>query len=295
MKVVVTGSLGHIGKPLTEELISKGHMVTVVSSNPEKQAAIEALGATAAIGSVTDVEFLTSVFKGADAIHAMVPPNNSVPDPIANNMHVGDCLAQAIEQSGVKHVVYVSSYGAELDKGTGLIVGHHHIENTFNQLPGLESLVCLRATYIYYNLYAYLGMIKTQGVIRANYGDDDLVVLVSPLDIAAAAAEEIENPTSGKKVRYVASDERTCNEIAQVLGQAIGKPDLQWQTISDEEMQNGFESFGLPATVAASLVEMFAACHTGLLHHDYDQHKPVLGKVKLEDFAKEFAAVYQQN
>ena len=33
MKIVVTGSLGHISKPLTEELIKKGHSVTIVSHN----------------------------------------------------------------------------------------------------------------------------------------------------------------------------------------------------------------------------------------------------------------------
>jgi nucleoside-diphosphate-sugar epimerase len=36
MKVAITGSLGHIGKPLTQELVKKGHSVTVISSNPRK-------------------------------------------------------------------------------------------------------------------------------------------------------------------------------------------------------------------------------------------------------------------
>jgi nucleoside-diphosphate-sugar epimerase len=37
MKVIVTGSLGNIGKPLAKELVQKGHTVTVISSKPEKQ------------------------------------------------------------------------------------------------------------------------------------------------------------------------------------------------------------------------------------------------------------------
>ena len=37
MKILVTGSLGNIGKPLTKELVAKGHTVTVVSSNPERK------------------------------------------------------------------------------------------------------------------------------------------------------------------------------------------------------------------------------------------------------------------
>ena len=45
MKYVVTGSLGNISKPLAERLIAAGHEVTVMSSNPEKAAEIEKLGA----------------------------------------------------------------------------------------------------------------------------------------------------------------------------------------------------------------------------------------------------------
>jgi uncharacterized protein YbjT (DUF2867 family) len=293
MKVVVTGSLGHIGKPLTQGLVQKGHSVTVISSKPERQEEIESLGAKAAIGSVDDIDFLVSVFTGADVVHTMVPPDMAVADPVARNRKVGENLAKAVELSGVKRVVYVSSYGAQLPKGTGLIVGHHYIENAFSELPDMEAVVSLRATYIYYNLYAYVNMIKTAGFIAANYGGDDKVVLVSPKDIAAAAVEEIESETTGHRVRYVAGDERTCNEIARVLGEAIGKPDLQWITISDKEMQKGMEAHGLPAAVAACFVEMFGACHNGLLNEDYELTKPhKMGEVKLEEFAREFASAF---
>jgi hypothetical protein len=37
MKIVATGSLGHISKPLTAELLEKGHAVTVVSSKVERK------------------------------------------------------------------------------------------------------------------------------------------------------------------------------------------------------------------------------------------------------------------
>lgn len=61
MKIIVTGSLGHISLPLTKELIEKGHRVTVVSSAEERRTAVEALGAAAAVGSLEDAEFLTAV------------------------------------------------------------------------------------------------------------------------------------------------------------------------------------------------------------------------------------------
>jgi nucleoside-diphosphate-sugar epimerase len=57
MKIVLTGSLGHISGQLTQDLVKKGHDVIVISSNPQRQEAIENLGATAIMGSVDDAAF----------------------------------------------------------------------------------------------------------------------------------------------------------------------------------------------------------------------------------------------
>jgi len=72
MKIIVTGSTGHVSQPLTEELVQKGHSVTVISSNAEKQPAIDAMGTPAAIGSWEDVDFLTATFTGADGVYCML-------------------------------------------------------------------------------------------------------------------------------------------------------------------------------------------------------------------------------
>jgi len=292
MKVIVTGSLGNIGKPLTTELVEKGHTVTVISSKPEKQKDIEALGAIAAIGSLEDVDFLVSTFTGADAVFAMVPPDFTEPDQVEYYRRIGSNYAQAIQQSGVKRVVYLSSTGAHLDKDTGFILGSHHTEGILNDLSDV-AITHLRPTYFYYNLYSFVDMIKGVGFISANYGGDDKIAMVHPRDIAAAAAEEIETLATGKKVRYVGGDEHTANETAHILGAAIGKPDLKWVTVTDEQMQSGLEESGMLAHIAANFVEMGASIHSGALRQDYDLHKPIaMGKVKLEDFAKEFAAAF---
>lgn len=297
MKIIVTGSLGHISKPLTQELVLKGHAVTVISSNPERQKDIEALGAIAAIGSLEDVNFLTATFTGADAAYTMVPPegffNNNF-DVIAYYDRIGNNYAQAIQQSRIKRIVHLSSIGADLEKGTGLILGHHKVEAILNNLSDV-AITFMRPTAFHYNLYVFLPAIKNTGSIAANYGAEDKIVWVSPIDIAASVAEEILTPLKGKKVLYVASDELTCNEVAGILGTAIGKLDLKWIVIPDEQMQSGLEAFGLSKQVATALVELNASMHRGKFFKDYYQNRPqVLGKVKMTDFAKEFAAVYNK-
>lgn len=71
MKIVLTGSLGNIGKPLATELVQKGHAVKVISSSAGRIKDIEALGATAAVGSMFDADFLTTTFTGADIVFLM--------------------------------------------------------------------------------------------------------------------------------------------------------------------------------------------------------------------------------
>lgn len=297
MKIIVTGSLGHISKPLTAELLQKGHTVTVISSNPAKQNEIEALGAKAAIGSVGDVEFLTATFTGADAVYCMVPPNNYFDhnfDLMAYFRGIADNYARAIRASGVKRVVYLSSVGAHLSEGSGLILGHHAGEAIMNTLRGV-AITFMRPVGFYYNLYSFVPMIKKEDIIAANYGAGETLVWVSPIDIAAAVAEELELPVQGKKVRYVVSDELTGDETASILGEAIGKPGLKWILISNEQMESGLKAAGMNPEIAAAMVEMFDCQHRGILTESYNRNKPSkFGSVKLADFAKEFANAFKE-
>jgi len=192
-------------------------------------------------------------------------------------------------------VVHLSSIGAHLEKGTGLILAHHAVEVTLNNLPDV-AITYMRPTAFYYNLYSFLPAIKNTGMISSNYGAGDKVAWVSPIDIAAAIAEEIVTPLTGRKVLYVASEELTGNEVAGILGAAIGKPDLKWVVITNEQMQSRLEAVGMPAQTAAAFTEMNASIHSGELFADYYLNRPpALGKVKLAGFAKEFAAAFKQN
>ncbi len=294
MKIVITGSLGHISKPLTEQLVQQRHAVTVIGSNPEKQTAIEVLGANAAIGSLEDVVFLVKTFTGADAVYCMVPPNNYFDqnlDLIGYYRRLGNNYAQAIKQSGVKRVVNLSTIGGHLEKGSGILRGAHDVQNILNELPADVFITHMRPTSFFYNLYGYADMIKNAGCIMANYGTITKIPWVSPIDIADAVAEEIMMPFTGRKIRYVASEELSGAETATILGTAMGKPDLKWVLITNEQTLNGLVQAGMNKQIASGLVEMYSSLQSGLLSEDYFRNRPaVMGRVKLKDFAKEFAA-----
>lgn len=300
MKIVLTGSLGRIGKPLTQNLVNNGHSVIVISSKPERQEEIEMLGAKAAIGSIQDVDFLINTFKGADAVYLMIAwdaignifdKNINFPTEFIN---IAEKYKQSVKQSGVKKVVLLSSIGAHTNQGIGSLSVYKGMEDTMNQLPADVSIKFMRPVAFYPNLFRFMQSIRTEEAIIQSYGGNTKEPWVSPLDISNVIVEELEKPFEGRSFRYIASDEVSPNEVATILGEAIGNRKLKWQTVSAEQLLNGMQVSGMNEWVAKGFIEMQAAQGTGILYEDFYKNKPELGKVKMTEFAKEFASVYNQ-
>ncbi|WP_411811969.1 NAD(P)H-binding protein [Chryseobacterium scophthalmum] len=289
MKIIITGSLGNVAKPLVQQLIGEGHDITVISSNETKKDEIEALGAKAAIGSITDLDFLVKTFEGADAAFLMTPPNMGGINIVENTINAGENYAEAIKQTEIKRVVMLSSIGVESPVENGPIKGLHFIEKFYNELEN-TSVTLLRAGYFYLNFFNDIPLIKNAGIIGANFPQNAKVPLVHPKDIAKAAAEELVKNFEGKNVRYIVSDERKASEFAKVFGNAIGKHELPWIEFKDEDSLNGMLQAGLPQEIAELYTEMGRGIRTGVVQKDFIEHGSVVdGKIKLEEFAKEFA------
>jgi len=298
MRIVLTGSLGNIGRLLAPQLIARGHEITIISSNPGRRAEIEAIGAKAAIGQIQDVNFLTETFRGAELVYLMETMESvgdmfdASIDFIAAITAIGRNYQLAVQDSGVKNVIHLSSIGAHMSEGNGILLFHYQVEQLLRQLPPDIAIKFIRPVGFYLNLFSFIPSIKKLGRIVSNYGGDQKEPWVSPVDIAAVIAEEVDMPFAGRNVRYVASDEVSPNEVAAALGKAIGQPHLQWTVIPGEELQNNWLKIGFNPQVAKGFVELQASQGSGRLYEDYARHRPVLGKVKLADFAKEFAEVY---
>ena len=86
-------------------------------------------GAEVAVGDLGDVPFLASALKGASGFFALLPPNYQVTNGFyAVQRKAGEAFAAAVKQSGVPHVVALSSIGADLPDGTGPIKALYHFE-----------------------------------------------------------------------------------------------------------------------------------------------------------------------
>jgi hypothetical protein len=224
----------------------------------------------------------------------MIPPNFSTPDYKAFTINVGKNYAKAIQETGIKHVVNLSSSGSPL-AGKPPLNNYQDLEMWLDELQNIHVLH-LRSGGFYSNFFGSMGLIKHQGIIGNNFGDDINLVMSHPDDIAEAAAEAFATLSfKGKNVKYIVSDTKNGKEIAQILGTAIGKPDLKWIQFPDEQLLEGLMQNGFSKDAAQHyIVDMGIAIREGLLEKHYKQHAhDVFGKRRFSEFAEVFATIYQ--
>lgn len=293
MKITTTGSLGNVAKPLVKKLLAAGHEVTVITTNTERKSEIEALGAKAAVGSISDADFLTQAFTGADAVYAMMPPTMGSANMIQNIADAGQAYTQAIKAAGVPRVVMLSSVGADATEGTGPVQGVHRVEQIFHQLTDV-NITILRSGFFFVNFFRDIPLIKSRNLFGNNYSGDDQLLLTHPEDIAAVAAKELQEKGNGFEVKYVISDISTGNEIAALFGRVIGKPELIWTHVPDEQLKEGMLAGGMPPEIAGLITELGQGVRAGIITRDFfATDGKATGQIKLEQFAEEFKARYQ--
>ncbi|WP_298145752.1 NmrA family NAD(P)-binding protein [Flavobacterium sp.] len=294
MKITLTGAAGNITKPLAEKLLAQGHSVTVIGRNAENLKPLTDIGAETAIGSIEDDAFIANAFKGADVVYTMIPVPYHRTDWVEYGELIGENYRNAIAANGIKKVVNLSTYGAHKLEGIGAINSIGQLEKSLNKLNNIE-VIHLRAGYFYSNLFRQIDTLNAMGVIGANYGSaDGKMIFVHTQDIADVAFEAITNSAfPSNEPYYVVSDIRTWHEAAKLIGKAIGK-DLNWTVFSDEQFGAGAKQAGFPDFMIAILIEIGQGIATGKFTEHYFSlnSKPALGKTKLENFAKEFAVLY---
>ncbi|MBC7921635.1 MAG: NAD(P)H-binding protein [Ferruginibacter sp.] len=298
MKIVLTGAAGNITRPLAQKLLAQGHGVTVIGRRAENLKSLADQGATPAVGSIEDEAFLTEAFKGADAVYTMVPVPYHAPDWVAYGEAVGNKYARAIKANDVRKVVNLSTYGAHRLEGIGPVNSIGQVEKALNALQN-ATVIHLRAGYFYTNLVAQIPAIKNRHTIGSNYGHPEkTLLLVHTKDIAEVAAEALTNHGfNSEEPYYIVSDVRSYADVAAVIGKAIGKDDLKWTPLSDDELRHGLRQSGFPDGLINIYAEIGQSLANGRLNEHYLSlpAKPALGQTKLEEYAREFAAAYQQS
>jgi uncharacterized protein YbjT (DUF2867 family) len=294
MLVTVMGATGKTGQVVTRALLAGGAQVRALGRSSEKLTSLAQAGAQPVVADATRAADLTTAFRGADAIYALVPPNYASADPLGNYDLVNGALVSALKESGVKRLVYLSSLGAELASGSGPIVGLHRGEEKLKALPGLD-LLFLRAGYFYENHFGSLGLIKAQGGNGGATAPDVPIVQIASRDIGEIAARALlARDFQGVTVRELYGPrDLTMTEATRILGSKIGKPDLEYAQFPDDGVIAGLTSAGFGAATARLFVEMSHAFNEGKVKTLQPRVPANTGRITFEDFADTWAQAYK--
>ncbi len=292
----IMGATGNIGSKLANILLDKGEKVKVAGRSAERLKPFVDHGAEAAVGDISDVGFLTKVFKGADAIFALIPPVYTANDFRGYYNGIGVNIVKSIQGSGVKHVLFLSSHGAHLSEKTGPIKGLYDVEQKLNNLDDV-NILHLRPTYFMENLLANIGMIKNMGINAGGIKGDLKFAMIATKDIAPVAAEHLlKRDFSGKTVHELLGErDISMDEVTKVFGEKIGKPDLEYVQFSAEDEKKGLMEFGLSDDASDQMVELSQAINDGIIAVNLPRTSKNTTGTSIEDFAGFFAEVYENS
>ena len=262
----IIGATGNTGSVIAGKLLGHGEKVRVIGRDASRLERLVQKGAEAFVAHVSDAAALTRAFSGAKAVYLMIPPNPTHSNVRADQERVSDALMAAVQNTGVEHAVVLSSIGADRSEKTGPVVGLHNLEWKLNGIAAL-SAVYLRPGYFMENLLPQIGIIQGFGVTGGPLRSDLKVAMIATKDIGAAAAEALlKLEFTGKQVRELQGQrDLTYQEVALIVGKAIGKPGLGYMQFPPAQIKPAMTQMGMSSNMVDLILEMAEALNSGYM------------------------------
>jgi uncharacterized protein YbjT (DUF2867 family) len=294
---VITGATGNTGHIAAEQLLAKGQKVRAIGRSAERLKIIAAKGAEPFVADLTDQAALTKAFTGARAVYALVPPPHpGVTSYRAYQEQVSDAVSGALAAAKVSYAVTLSSVGADKPDKTGPVVELHNFEQKVNRIEGLNVLH-LRPGYFMENTLAQVDIIQAYGMAAGPVRPDLKLPMIATKDIGAAAAEELLKLDFSQKQARELQGQRDLSytEVASIIGKSIGKPNLVYQQLPDEQLRPAMIQMGMTADIADLLLEMTAALNSGYMRALEPRSSRNTTPTSCEHFVADvFVPVYRQ-
>ncbi len=261
---VITGATGNTGRIIVNGLLAHGEKVRAVARNADHLKEEVAKGAEAFVGQLADSDSLARALEGAKAAYLMIPPDLRNQDYRKYQDELVESIGRAVEKAGPSHAVILSSIGADKPDKTGPVVGLHDLEQRLNGITGLNVLA-LRPAYFMENTLAQAPLIRMFGMTAGPLRPDLSLEMIATRDIGEYAAKALlELDFQGNEARELLAQRNvTMNEVSSIIGKAIGKPDLKYSQLPDDQVRGGMMSMGISASIANLILEMASAMNSG--------------------------------
>jgi uncharacterized protein YbjT (DUF2867 family) len=261
--LVIAGATGRVGSAAASALLAAGADTRVLVRDPVRGAGWAARGADVVVADLTDRAALAAALTDADGLFALLPFDLTAPDLDAHARTLTAAVAGAVRDSGLRHVVALSSGGADLPAGTGPIVGLHHLEEALRATAAVVTAV--RPGHFQEKVADVVHLARDAGVYPVLAGSADTPhPLVATRDVGAVVARALLDPPGRDQVLDVLGPVATEREVAAVLAAALRR-ELEVVTVPEPAWADALVDAGLPRHAAEAVAELYRADDRGLL------------------------------
>lgn len=282
MQLLVTGATGDVGARVTRMLLQRGEHPRLFVRNPDKARLEFGDQAEVFSGDLADPSTLAPALVGIDALF-LVTAGPEIP-------RLDEQAAAAAKAAGVQRIVKLSS----MDVEQGLAIGAWHERGEAAIRASGVPFTFIRPSGFFSNLLAWAHGVRNESVIRSSTGHGKRAFIHSD-DIAAVAVEALlSSRYEGHALTITGPEALTFGEIAERLGQSIGRK-LAYEVLSDEEAGRRFRATGASEAETHAHIALWRAIREGRLATVTDTVERVLSRppIGLDQWLRENAAAFQ--
>jgi uncharacterized protein YbjT (DUF2867 family) len=233
----IMGATGQVGGAAAAALLRQGQRVRAVVRDAGRALSLLPGLAEVATADVGHIDSLAAAFAGTRGVFVLNPPRVTPHDVLADARAVSAAIAEAVWRARVPHVVALSSQGAHLAEGTGIVRTLHDFEAAL-RATGVP-VTFIRAGNFMENWADGLEPARAEGVLPSLLQPlDARTETVSIRDVGAVVAEALADPVEGERVVNLWGPEAYAPEDAAAIlsdllrrpVQAVAPPRATWET-----------------------------------------------------------------
>jgi uncharacterized protein YbjT (DUF2867 family) len=226
--ILVAGSTGMLGSEIVRQLREQNQPVRALvrkTSDPDKVARLENLGAAIVEGDLTDRASLDAVCQGIETVVTTVTTTMSQTpgDTIPRVDHAGQLnLVDAARMAGVSHYIY-TSYSGNIDIDCPLTSAKRSVEQRVIS-SGMSYTILRPSYFMEIWLSPIVGFDYSNG--KANlYGDGaNPISWISVSDVARFAVLVVDSPAARNKIFELGGpDMLSPNDVVKLFEQVTGQ------------------------------------------------------------------------
>jgi uncharacterized protein YbjT (DUF2867 family) len=244
--ILVAGSTGHVGGEVCRLLLSQGHAVRALvrtTADPQKVAALRALGAEIVEGDLRQPATLTAASAGASAVVSTASatgapaPDNSVLDVDGDGQ---TALIDAAAAAGVGHFVFIS-FSGNIEVDTPIRTAKRGAEARLRQ-SGMRYTILRPTAFMEAWLSPILGFDVPNGQVVVYGSGGAPVSYISFSDVAQFAVLALGNPAAWHATIELGGPEAVTALQAVRIAEAVTGRSIEVQQVPEAALVAQYES-----------------------------------------------------